>query len=158
MYECPNCGRNLKFDINLQKMHCEYCDTAMDPYEAENVRQVEEHSITTSAEGSDELIEVKILTCPQCGGEIICEDNEAATFCSFCGASTMLEARYAGVKRPEAIIPFSKTKEDCKKSYINMMRRAIFAPKDVKSVSHVDGFRGIYRFPRRKRDPGREIF
>lgn len=144
MYECPNCGRNLKFDINLQKMHCEYCDTAMDPYEAENVRQVEEHSITTSAEGSDELIEVKILTCPQCGGEIICEDNEAATFCSFCGASTMLEARYAGVKRPEAIIPFSKTKEDCKKSYINMMRRAIFAPKDVKSVSHVDGFRGIY--------------
>lgn len=32
MYECPNCGGNLKFDISSQQMACSYCDTHLDPY------------------------------------------------------------------------------------------------------------------------------
>ena len=32
MYECPNCAGNLKFNIARQQLHCEYCDTQVDPY------------------------------------------------------------------------------------------------------------------------------
>ena len=32
MYDCPNCGGNLRFDISLQKLHCDYCGTDLDPY------------------------------------------------------------------------------------------------------------------------------
>ena len=31
MYECPNCGGNLKFIITRQQLYCEYCDTSVDP-------------------------------------------------------------------------------------------------------------------------------
>ena len=32
MYECPNCGGNLKFSIEDQLMKCDYCQTTFDPY------------------------------------------------------------------------------------------------------------------------------
>ena len=28
MYECPNCGGNLRFDIPTQSLFCDYCHTA----------------------------------------------------------------------------------------------------------------------------------
>lgn len=55
--------------------------------------------------------------CPNCGGEILSTDNTAANFCSFCGASTILTSRVSKQQRPGYIIPFSKTKEDCKQAY-----------------------------------------
>ncbi len=131
MYECPNCAGNLKFDIAMQQLLCEHCETTMDPYSFQKEQDAEEYEAT-------------IYTCPQCGGEIISDDTTAATFCSFCGGSTILDSRISKEKRPAYIIPFQKTKEDCKKSYARMMRRAIFAPKELKDAEQVEKFRGIY--------------
>lgn len=85
-----------------------------------------------------------IFTCPQCGGELISEDTTAATFCSFCGASTILDSRVSRERRPGCIIPFTKTKEDCRSAYKKMLRRAVFAPKELKDERQIEKFRGIY--------------
>lgn len=134
MYECPNCAANLKFDIASQMLTCEYCGTAVDPYSITKERDAEE---TTD-------YEVILFTCPQCGGEILSEDTTAATFCSYCGAATILDSRMSRERRPGCIVPFTKTKEDCKRSYTKMMRRAIFTPKELKDAGHIEKFRGIY--------------
>lgn len=144
MYECPNCAGNLKFDIARQQLYCEYCDTTVDPYQYHKERDAEE----TTAEGIDGetsgKYSVTVFTCPQCGGQILSEDTTAATFCSFCGASTILDSRISRQKRPRYIIPFTKTKEDCRKSYARMMRRAFFAPEELKNAELIERFRGIY--------------
>lgn len=135
MYDCPNCAGNLKFDIARQKLYCEYCQTEVDPYEITKEKDAEEHS--------DEY-EVTVFTCPECGGEIMSEDNTAATFCSFCGAATILTSRISNEKRPVYIVPFQKTKEDCKEAYDKIMRRALYAPKELKNKENIEKFRGIY--------------
>ena len=134
MYECPNCGGNLKFDIASQQLACGFCDAKFDPYSVTKEQDAEQQ----------EDYEVTVFRCPQCGGEIYSQDNTAAGFCSFCGASTILSSRLQREKRPDYIIPFKKTKEDCKESYIKMMRRAIFAPKELKKEKYINEFRGIY--------------
>lgn len=134
MYECPNCAANLKFDIGRQMLYCEHCETTIDPYSF--------HKETDAEENSD--YQVTVFTCPQCGGEIISEDTTAATFCSFCGSSTILDSRISKEKRPGYIIPFSKTMKDCKNSYEKMLNHAIFAPKELKDKNHIEKFRGIY--------------
>ncbi|MCI8416007.1 MAG: hypothetical protein HFI33_00675 [Lachnospiraceae bacterium] len=136
MYECPNCGGNLKFDIAQQLLSCEYCGTQADPYSFYKQKDAEE--------ASEEGYEVTVFTCPQCGGEIISEDITAATFCSFCGASTILDSRISRERRPKYIIPFIKTKEDCRAAYGKMLQRAIFAPKELKDQALIEKFRGIY--------------
>ena len=126
MYECPNCAGNLKFDISRQQLFCEYCGTQVDPYGYEKKRDAQE------AEPLSEEYEVTVFTCPQCGGEILSEDTTAVTFCSFCGASTILDSRISRERRPGYIIPFTRTREDCRAAYGKMLRRAIFAPKSLK--------------------------
>lgn len=135
MYECPNCGGNLKFDIPSQQLACPSCASHFDPYAFETKQSDAEEST---------VYETTIFTCPQCGGEITSTDNSAAEFCSFCGASTILFGRISNAHRPQYIIPFQQTKEDCKKSYASLMKKAIFAPKEFRNPKHIDSFRGIY--------------
>ncbi len=134
MYECPNCAGNLQFDIDCQQLLCRHCNTTVDPYSFQKEKDAEEAT----------EYDVTVFSCPQCGGTILSEDTTAATFCSFCGASTILDSRIKKERRPARIIPFTRTKEDCKKAYAKMMRRAIFAPGELKKAEHIDKFRGIY--------------
>lgn len=138
MYECPGCGRNLRFDIKSQSMKCEYCDNTVDPYAAVNTHEAKE------VKTSDDEYVVTEFTCPQCGGTIYSDDVEAAAFCSYCGASTILTSRLTNVRKPDHIIPFAKTKEDCKQAYKKMVKKCPYAPKEAKDASHIDSFRGIY--------------
>ena len=135
MYACPNCGGNLKFDIPSQQLGCAYCQTQVDVYSFEDQNPATE---------KQNEFEATIFSCPQCGGEILSTDTSAAEFCTFCGASTILHSRLTNEKRPSYIIPFQKTKEDCKKAYSDMMKKAIFAPDALKKPKYIDGFRGIY--------------
>ena len=134
MIECPNCGGNLKFDISSQQMKCEYCLTTHDPYEVSKDRDAEENND----------FDVTIFTCPQCGGEILSTDTSAAEFCSFCGASTILSSRISNEKKPARIIPFKQTKDACKEAYLARMKKAVFAPDELKDKKYIDSFRGIY--------------
>lgn len=134
MYECPNCGGNLKFDIESQLLKCDYCQTMKDPYEVTKDSDAQEYHD----------FDVTVFTCPQCGGEILSTDTSAAEFCSFCGASTILSSRISKEKRPSRIIPFKVTKDACKEAYVSRMKRAVFAPNELKDPKYIDSFRGIY--------------
>ncbi len=134
MIECPGCGGNIKFHIKSQLMFCKYCDSYYDPYAIH--KEVDAESV--------EYYETKVFSCPQCGGEILGNHNEASTFCSYCGSSTILSERISQEVCPDYIIPFKKTKEDCKKAYKQAMKKAIFVPKEYKSEEFIEGFRGIY--------------
>ena len=134
MYECPNCAANLRFSIEKQKLWCEACGTELSPYDVVKDRDAEER----------EVFEVTVFTCPQCGAEIVSEDNEAAAFCSFCGGSTILDSRISNAKRPAHIIPFTRTKADCAESYKKLVKKSMFMPNELMSTKNIEGFRGIY--------------
>ena len=134
MYNCPNCSGNLSFDIASQKLMCDYCKTQLDPYEYEKTQDAEENDV----------FGVQVFTCPQCGGEIMTTNVTAAGFCTYCGASTILDSRMKQEKRPAHIIPFSRTKEDCQKAYASHVKRALFAPREFRDPEYLDRFRGIY--------------
>lgn len=134
MYACSNCNGGLRYDITSKLLKCGYCDAQYDPYEMDGPQTAVE----------DNSLEVTVFTCSQCGGELYTTDTTVAGFCSFCGSTTVLNSRIEKTLRPDYIIPFQKTKEDCKDAYDKMMRFAIFAPKELKDKKCIDGFRGIY--------------
>ena len=99
MYKCPNCGAELRFDIKTQKLLCDHCSTTVDPYKYEQGGEAEK--------AEDGTYGVNVLRCPECGGEIISTSSAAAEFCSYCGASVVLESRLSREKKPESVIPFA---------------------------------------------------
>ncbi len=138
MIKCKNCGGKLIFDISSQKLICNYCNNKVNPYDFDikNNHAEEKNDL--------ENFEITMFTCSQCGGEILSTDDDAIGFCSYCGTSTILYSKIINQKRPAYIIPFRKTKQDCKQAYSSMMKRAIFAPKELRDEKFIDGFRGIY--------------
>lgn len=135
MISCNNCGSRMLYDIKSAKMKCIHCGTLLSVDETDN--------LVHSAE-EEETFETKIYRCTQCGAELMTQENSAVSFCSFCGAQSVLEGEFQKVKKPDYVIPFTKTKEECKKIYNKKMMKAIYAPSDMRAREHIDEFRGIY--------------
>ena len=134
MYICPGCGAGMRYDIAGDQMLCDYCGYSCGPYDHSEGKEAKE----------DNTFDVTVFTCPQCGGEIMTTGNEAAGFCSYCGASVVFESRMDAEQRPRFIIPFRKTKEDCKKEYLAYVKKRIFTPKEFRDPEYLERMRGIY--------------
>lgn len=134
MLGCPNCAGNLLFDIETQKLKCTHCDALIEPHAYEGEKAAEESKVYGAMR----------YTCTQCGAEILTTDEAVAGFCSYCGSTAHFEGRMSEEKRPDYIIPFSQTKEACRKAYKKRLRRALYAPRALKDPDLLDTFTGIY--------------
>ena len=136
MIACPGCGANLRFDIASQKMHCDYCGGFYDPYVFDNMEKDAE---------KQKVYDTYVYLCPQCGAELTTTDKtDATSFCPYCGGASLLFDEISQENRPDYIIPFRRTKEDCKKAYLAAARKEILTSSRYKKKELVDSFRGIY--------------
>lgn len=147
MYICPACGAGLAFNPKSQMLECAYCNSKFKPKEVEDTQYKEakgqKERKFDDAENS-EVYDVISYRCTQCGAELMTTDETLATFCSYCGSSAVLQKENKKNKKPDYIIPFEKSKEECEKAYKKMLQRAFFAPSDMLKNQQVEKIRGIY--------------
>ena len=132
--KCPNCSGTLYYDIALKKLKCQSCGAVSD------VKDYEE-----DASASEDIIEgARLYTCKNCGAELISANDEAVSFCTYCGSQQLLQSQMSGVKRPKYIIPFSVTKDQCKKIYEKEVSSKVFVPKEFKDPDFIERFRPFF--------------
>lgn len=151
-YKCPCCDAGLKFSQDVQKMECEYCgnvfdlDTVRDYAEGTEKKadlfQWEEEK--KQEWDSDDQAHLRIFLCQTCGGELVTDDNTAATFCPYCGNPTILPGRVAGGLKPDAIIPFKTGKEDAKAAFLKLCKGKPLLPKFFTKEQQLEKITGIY--------------
>lgn len=146
MIKCPNCTGELKFKPTDKQVVCEYCGSKFDPKElkakVKMAGEVKEDK--KEKEEKKETYEGKGYTCSQCGATLLTFDETAITFCSYCGSQAMIEEKMMKVNKPDFIIPFEKSREDCINAYKKKVSKSLFVPKYLKSDVVVEKFRGIY--------------
>lgn len=135
MNDCPGCGASLRYDISAGQLVCDHCSSQYDPYE---------YDAGHNQETGDGAFKAELLTCPNCGAQIMAADHSAAEYCSYCGSFVMLSASETSGVRPDLIVPFQKTKEDCKKIYRQKLAKHIFAPGELKDPDYLNRFSGFY--------------
>lgn len=130
-YECPCCGAALIFGSDSQQMTCQYCDNTFDLETVQAYRDsksapipMEERwdTVDNGQWTQEEQASVKTYTCQSCGGELITDDQTAATFCPYCGNPTILPGRLSGGVKPDAVIPFRRSKEDAQKAFLELCK------------------------------------
>lgn len=134
MYGCPGCGSMMTFDIQGQELKCGRCGRT------ESVEDADRREARTAGKS----FSVDLLTCPTCGAEIRSMNTAQAAFCSYCGASVLLESREADMEAPETVAPFRVTREECFEKYRNMVRKSLCADRKLKKEVTAESFRGIY--------------
>ena len=135
MYSCPGCGSQMLFDIAGQQLKCGRCDRTMSIEEADE----------KEARQAGSSFAVDVLTCPTCGAEIRAVNTAAASFCSYCGSSVMLEKQEGQeFVPPETVIPFQIAREQCFEKFRNMLKGSFCADHRLKKNISAEDFRGIY--------------
>lgn len=111
---------------------------------AELHQDLQSPDVMAEQQPQQQYFDVVEYTCPQCGGTLYSTENSVNGFCSYCGSNHMLSARMAKMPSPKGVIPFQISKEQCKKAYLDRVKKAFFAPKELKDPAYLEHFRGIY--------------
>ena len=103
---CPSCGAPAFIDILKQQYCCSYCGGQVGISEAlaqkRGFRSIQQERIRQSARTRRLLRS----SCSGCGSELIFEENDAMSNCSFCGRSLVRKDYLLSEDLPELIIPF----------------------------------------------------
>ncbi len=127
---CKTCGKNIQYDIALQKLHCSACGSSFEPEDFPD---------------KSRTFDACSYTCQSCGAELITtDDTEATAFCSYCGSTSILTGRLEKIKKPDAILPFRITREKCREIYLKQAKKTFLTPGWLRSDPCVNSFRAIY--------------
>lgn len=124
IYKCVNCGGNVVYDPDLQKMHCPYCD---------------------GNECDEEKYDhADMSVCPDCGGPLKVGEHTSALMCEYCNNYIVLDERVENDYLPNRMIPFKLGKEKVKELMRNKFKRILFTPTDFLSEVRLNGMKGTY--------------
>ena len=152
-YKCPCCGGAIAFDSTLQKMKCPFCDTEFDmetlaDYDSVLKNEASDDMSWESTAGAEwqegEADGLRSYVCKSCGGEIVGDENTAATSCPFCGNPVVMMGQFSGALKPDLVIPFKLDKKAAKAGLTKHLTGKRFLPKIFKDQNHIDEIKGIY--------------
>lgn len=152
-FKCPCCNAPLIFGGEIQQLKCEYCDNSFDVdtlracKECDNpseTAKIQWDSNTSQPWSQDEQTHLQLYLCDACGGQLVSDENTAATFCPYCGNPAILPGQLTGGLKPDGIIPFKTTKEDAKSAFLKLCRGKPLLPKFFTEEQHIDKITGLY--------------
>lgn len=152
-YKCPCCGGAIVFDSSLQKMKCPFCDTEFDVetlkgYDAELKNAPADDMQWESSAGAEwqagEADGLRSYVCNSCGGEIVGDENTAATACPFCGNPVVMMGQFSGDLKPDYVIPFKLDKQAAKAALLKHYGGKRLLPKVFRDQNHIDEIKGVY--------------
>lgn len=152
-YKCPCCGGALEFDSSVQKVKCPYCDTefemsALSSYDEMLGEEIKDDYTWENTAGSEwgdgETNSMRSFVCKSCGGEIMGDENLAATSCPYCGNPIVMMNQFSGTLKPDYVIPFKLDKETAKKKFYDHLKGKKLLPKAFTQNNHLDEIKGIY--------------
>jgi len=151
--QCPNCGaRELHYDIKLKKITCSFCNSTFEGKELNidnDIEKLDKEKIGSGAKDIDKNFkDIITYRCPGCGAEVIINTKESTQAkCHWCQGILTINERIENGTVPDAILPFTLTKEEAMnliEQYLS--NRKFFADKTFKDNFKSDNTQGIY-FP-----------
>lgn len=158
--KCPTCGAPLFYNPEVKKWKCNYCENEYSLEDLEkynnassleaNTDNVNEDLSNIDKEKEKDNYELKqsenyvLYNCPDCGAEIITDDQTVATFCVYCGNTAIMKNKLVGKFAPDLIIPFKEKKELATEKFVGLRKGRIFMPNGFNSKDNIEKIRGIY--------------
>lgn len=154
-YKCPCCGGAIEFNSRVQKMKCPYCDTE---FEMDTLWQFEEENIGEDRDPQWQSEQVRqssarleqgegglfTYVCESCGGEILADENMAASSCPYCGNPVIVRSQFQGMLRPDLVIPFKLDKKQAEQKLRDHLKGKILLPSFFKRENRIQEIKGVY--------------
>ena len=153
-YQCPNCTGPLEFSSETGKLECKFCRSSFTPEEFDAAtakkNQKAEDAFEKKSRAKKEKPEeewdpsMRQYSCPDCGAVLAADANTAVICCPYCGNRAMVPGQFSGMRKPDYVIPFKKTKEDAMEALRNHYKKKPFLPKGFRAENQIEKLQGIY--------------
>ena len=167
-YQCPACTGPLHYAGDSGKLECEYCGSAYDVAEIEKLYAGKEAAAETQAASAaaaqaaeaEELGEdqgeyaasgeswdpegMKAYSCPSCGAELVCDETTVATSCPYCGNPSIVPGQFAGMRKPDYVLPFKLDKKAAEDALRQYYKGKKLLPKAFSAENHIQEIKGVY--------------
>ncbi|MBR6791878.1 MAG: hypothetical protein IKM49_01980 [Ruminococcus sp.] len=146
-YKCPNCSGELTFKPDKQAFGCDFCLSTFTEEEIKQACADAENSIPSpeALQTQQEFSEhTNVYHCGSCGAEVICEENETATFCYYCHEPVIMSGKMSGDYTPDKVIGFKLTRENAIEKFKAWCGKRIFLPKDFNTDTQLETMTGLY--------------
>lgn len=131
IYKCKNCDASLIYSPEDNRLNCRNCESSFLPEE------IDYNCIPTMQ------MEMNIYSCSACGAEVMVNENEAASYCVYCGQPVIVFERVSSEMQPDYIVPFTVPQQDAMNFYRYAVRKNKFVPRSFRKAT-VEKMRGIY--------------
>ena len=150
---CPACKAELNCEGMSGEATCPSCGAEFQmedlrAYAAQMAEKREDHMNWDTAAGGTwqegEADGLRIYGCKQCGGEIVADETTGATHCPYCGNPVVLTGHFAGLLKPDLVIPFKVDKKAAIEALQNHYKGKRLLPKVFKEQNHIEEVKGLY--------------
>lgn len=144
VYLCENCGGNMEYDIQSEKLKCPYCDTIVEIVDEKNIKEYSFADVDLHEKNSDWNNEVEVLKCESCGAETVADKHATAVICAYCGSSHVLNVKQTAGIKPEGVIPFKIDRNKAQELSSTWFKRRWLAPNDLKLLYQSEKLQPVY--------------
>lgn len=133
-WPCAQCGAQLRYAPGQTSLTCEHCGHVQEitpEAPRSRVRALQEHDLARGLRddlASDDMVEIRTTSCPNCGARVEITGATHATECAFCATPVVLDTGTQCHIKPQALIPFALTEAVARKAMIAWMGSLWFAP------------------------------
>ena len=135
--KCPNCGSNIVFDADLQKLTCGSCGTVLDVKDIDTVLE----GLQSSSVNDENVVE---YLCNSCGAKVVTDKNTSASFCAFCGSPALIGQKLTHEFEPEFLIPFKFGRDKAEERFLEWCKGGRMTPFGFVSDKNIEKLTGLY--------------
>ena len=171
-YQCPNCQGRLRFDSDLGKLKCDFCDSEFTTEEVERLyaekqeaadekaepAEVEAAPAVAPVQGEDPIDtylrnahwdgldeeQLRSFNCSACGAQLLVDQVTAVTSCPYCGNNAVVPGQLADMLKPDFVIPFKLDKDAAVAALRSYYKGKKFLPKGFTEGNRIEEVQGVY--------------
>jgi hypothetical protein len=138
----------MEFDAALGSLSCSFCGATRGLGEPDPERTIVEydleHGIAQAAERGYG-VELRTLSCEQCGAVVSYGESATARQCDFCGSAQVLERKENRKPiRPESVLAFAVDRRAATASFSAWIGSLWLRPSSLKTLARVSEMNGVY--------------
>lgn len=145
VYKCPSCGGDMVYSPEVQSLRCPYCETTIELGEkSEEALERNFESYLASPKNKSDESDKTLISCQNCGAELIFDQSVTAEFCSYCGSSHIVEEENKDYITPDFLIPYKVSEKQGLDLFKGWIGGKFFAPNVVRKQAKSDKLVGNY--------------
>ena len=137
-FPCETCGADLRFAPDQAELVCDHCGNDVEiesGNSAPEIRELDFRAALDAALPDQEIEELRVLSCPNCGAQVEFDADAHATECPFCATPVVTDTGTHRQIKPRGLLPFSLTERDGRFAMVNWLGGLWFAPNGLKEYA-----------------------